>query len=560
MNGTEQPPAPPRPGQGMRRLVWSVPLGWQLSVLYSLLLAVTLALVGAGVYSQQESFLVRDAAARLERTAMRVAERPLLRFPVEGRGSRREPPGGAASQPTPGDPAPHIVSATQPLTVETAFLLENLIRGLSGPDVTVAVLNAQGGVITTSQSLLEDTPPVIEPVSAEQAATVVATNRAIHWVAARDDGSRQVVVLLPVTWRPPGATGATSATALTLLVEQSASLAAADNALNQLGLYLLLGVLGGTLAGIALGGVFTRGVLRPLDRVTTTAEAIAGGDLARRLRLPPGRNEVARLGKTFDYMVGRLVATLEAQRRFVADASHELRTPLTSLKGLTEILMIGAHGNDRRVIEQSARAIHDELDRLGRLVNDLLTLSRLDSTGGTAAPVLPRRIPLDACATLAAAVTQMSALAEGRGVRLVQGCAAPLWIAGDPGQLKQVLLNLLDNALRHTPEGGEVIMRGAVEGSAARLEVRDSGAGIDPRDLPHIFERFYRGDASRSRATGNSGLGLAIVRAIVEAHGGEIAVQSTPGAGACFTIRLPLVAAPVRAAQEEEVVPTGVAR
>jgi two-component system OmpR family sensor kinase len=514
------------------------------------------------VYTQQESFLVRDAAQRLEQTAERVVARPLPRFPSDGRDSRLEPPGAVPGQTDPRDPDGRTVRATQPLTVEAAGLLENLIRGLSGPDVTVAVLDTQGAVITTSRSLLDDNPPIIDPVSAEQAATVRETNRAIHWVAGRADGSRQVVVLLPVTWRPLTTPGAAPAAPVTLLLEQSASLAAADAALARLGLFLVLGVLGGTLAGVVLGMLFTRGVLRPLDRVATTAEAIAGGDLERRLRLPPGRNEVARLGKTFDYMVGRLVATLEAQRRFVADASHELRTPLTSLKGLSEILMIGAHGNDSRVIEQSARAIHDELDRLGRLVNDLLILSRLDSLGapgGNGAPAPPRRARMDACATLAAAATQMAALAEGRGVRLAQTCAAPLWIAGDPAQIKQVLLNLLDNALRHTPAGDEVAVRGTIEGTTARIEVRDTGSGIDPQDLPHIFERFYRGDASRSRATGNSGLGLAIVHAIVEAHGGTIDVQSARGAGACFIIRLPLVAAPA-ADQEDEAISVAAGR
>jgi two-component system sensor histidine kinase BaeS len=210
--------------------------------------------------------------------------------------------------------------------------------------------------------------------------------------------------------------------------------------------------------------------------------------------------------------------------------------------------MIGAHGNDSRVVEQSAQAIHDELLRLSRLVNDLLTLSRLDNTRGDSGPPA-RRVRMDACATLTAAAQQMRALAEGRGVRLTAECAVPLWVAGDPGQIKQVLLNLLDNALRYTPAGGTVTVRGSAAEGQARIEVQDSGAGIAPQDLPHIFERFYRGDASRTRATGNSGLGLAIARAIIEAHGGTIEVRSTPGSGTCFTLRLPLTAAPVPTAE-----------
>lgn len=523
-------PPPAQVGGPLRRLVWNTSLGWQLSALYSLLLVITLSLVGALVYTQQESFLVQDTAGRLTLAARRIMDLPAPpQFPA-GRGG-----------PSPGEIRPP----------QTDRLVENLIRGLSGTGVTVAALDPQGTVLTTTQGLAGDSPRTIDPVTPQQAAAALAGDQPVSWVARRADGSRQVVVLAAIVRRTTdstsGATGPAGTRGEAALLEQSASLEAVDAALDRLGATLLLGVLGGTLAGVVLGLALTRAVLRPLDRVAGTAEAIAAGDLGRRLRLPPGRSEVARLGQAFDYMVGRLVAALEAQRRFVADASHELRTPLTSLQGLAEILMIGAHGNDPRVIEQSARAIHDELDRLNRLVNDLLTLSRLDSTGGHVTEPglrLPaaRRVTMDACAPLAGAVTQMGPLAEARGVQLAQECAGPLWIAGDAGQLKQVVLNLLDNALRYTATGGTVTVRAVAAGAQARVEVRDSGSGIAARDLPHVFERFYRGDASRTRATGNSGLGLAIVRAIIEAHGGQITVQSAPGAGTCFTILFPLAA------------------
>jgi len=256
------------------------------------------------------------------------------------------------------------------------------------------------------------------------------------------------------------------------------------------------------------------------------------------------------------------------------------------LKGLAEILVIGAHGNDSRVIEQSAGAINGELERLIRLVTDLLTLSRLDSDGaasghnGTSDGAAPpsRQTRMDVCATVEAAAAQMALLAEAKGVSLSHECE-PLPVLGDSGQLKQVLLNLLDNAIRHTPPGGQVGITGGrgTEGtlmragagveqqqlvvtsvgtpdrppltlipptpdprSRATIEVWDTGSGINPKDLPHIFERFYRGDTSRSRATGNTGLGLAIARTIVEAHNGTIEVQSTPASGTRFTIKLPL--------------------
>ena len=524
-----------RPGV-LRGLQWTIPLGWQLSALYTVLLIVTLTLVGVGVYAQQDGFLVQDTADRLVHGVLQVAA---TTQPPAGPGDHgRGLPGDGRGRGGAGDNS------------DAMRLRELLIRGLSGPDVLVAVLDGQGTVLTATQGLLSTSAPAIDPPTAAQIAAVQASGQAIHWVGRRADGIRQVVVLQPLTQSTVDASDGT-ASSTPLLVQQAASLAAADAALGQLGLYLLLGVVGGTLAGLILGRVFTQALLRPLDHVADTAQAIAGGDLGRRLQLPPGRNEVARLGQTFDHMVERLVATLEAQRRFVADASHELRTPLTSLKGLSEILVIGAHGNNPQVIEQSAGAIRSEIERLSRLVNDLLTLSRLDSAGDTAdLPV--RHTRTDVCATLAAAATQMGPLAEAREVRLVQTCEGPLWVMGDAGQLKQVVLNLLDNALRYTPPGGEVAVRGTIEGAMACLTVQDTGTGIAAADLPHIFARFYRGDPSRTRATGNSGLGLAIVRALVEAHGGTIAVQSPPGAGTCFLIRVPLAPA-VRPASADAV-------
>ena len=464
-----------RPPGRLRLLLWDVPLGWQLAALYTLILAITLGVVGVAVYTQQQNFLVQDAAARLQDTAARVVDR---------QGPGAVPDGGHTlpdNHGLPGDGLPPGDGGTATDT-SPAALLESLVRGLSGPDVTVAVLDLQGTVITSTQALAGANAPSVAGVSAAQIAAAQA-GPSTHWIAGDPAGGREVVVLQPFVWRPPSFTRQPDQT---LLIEQTQSLAAVDAALSRLGTYLLLGALFGTLAGLVLGLAFTRAVLQPLDRVTGTAEAIAAGDLDRRLRLPPGRNEVARLGHTFDHMVGRLVAALEAQRRFVADASHELRTPLTSLKGLAEILMIGAHGNDTRVIESSARAIHEELDRLSRLVNDLLLLSRLEATERPAVPAA-RPAPMDVCATVEAAAAQMSALAQARGVGLVTECAAPLPLVGDAGQLKQVLLNLLDNALRYTPAGGTVTVRGAAARRAGRDHGGRHGAGHPrARPAPHL--------------------------------------------------------------------------
>ena len=540
--------SPARAGQGpgkdaglVRKVMMSVPLGWQLSALYTLLLAVPLSLVGVLVYRTQQDFLAQDAASRLEQAATRI----MAQQPGNGGGGPSGPAGGRTGNPSgQGQGQGSENEGPDPHFDDNKLHLDVLLRSLRGPDITVALLNTQGKVITSTLALNVNNAGLVDPVTPEQAAVATAGDKAVHWMAGHADGSRYVVVLMRIN-RTLSAEQATDVQLndSTYLLEQSASLAAADVALGQLGNYLLFGVLGGTLAGLLLGTAFTRGLLRPLDRVADTAEAIAGGDLQRRLQLPEGRNEVARLGTAFDNMVGRLVATLEAQRRFVADASHELRTPLTSLKGLAEILMIGAHGNDSRVIEQSAGAINGELERLIRLVTDLLTLSRLDSAGDNTVPPA-RRTLMDVCATLQAVATQMEPLAEARGIDFSCRCAGSMWISGDPGQLKQVLLNLLDNALRYTPPGGQITLGGTRDAATARIEVRDTGAGIAAQDLPHIFERFYRGDTSRSRATGNSGLGLSIARTIIEAHSGKINVESTPGSGTCFTITLPLEGSP----------------
>jgi signal transduction histidine kinase len=182
-----------------------------------------------------------------------------------------------------------------------------------------------------------------------------------------------------------------------------------------------------------------------------------------------------------------------------------------------------------------ARSMHSELRRLSHLVADLLTLSRLDS-----APALIRT-QVDVGSVLAQVAEQMTPQAEARQVRLTVQRSEPAIALADPDQLKQVMLNLVDNAIRYTPTDGEVRLTCTLDTSRGnvRLDVQDSGPGILPVDIPHIFDRFYRGDPSRSRASGSSGLGLAIARAIVQAHGGTISVRSNPSAGTCFTVVLP---------------------
>jgi signal transduction histidine kinase len=532
-------PGRARTADRLRGVAWGVPVGLQLSLIYTLLFAVTLALLGVMLYSQLEGFLVQNTAQRLDRITHPILVRSFPPPPM---------PGTSSASDGQSDPA----NAFQGGSAQQAA--SYLVHELSRSDVSVAVIDANGATITTTQQIWVNQPDKVPAIPDDWAAQIAAgtITAPVQWIATGSTGERDLVVLTPLTLSTVADPfSSVQASTSTLYLMQATSLGAADAVLNQLKLYITLGIIVGTAVGVMAGLALTRIILRPLERMVRTAEAIAAGDLGLRVRMPAGRNEVARLGSAFDHMVERLGAALEAQRRFVADASHELRTPLTSLEGLSEMLLMGADRGDTGVIQRTVRAMHNELGRLGRLVTDLLTLSRLD----TSAP--SKFVATDLRRLLIEFKEQMGPTAESRGVTLITHCDEPLTVNGEPDKLKQVLINLTDNALRYTSDGGQVTVSAASDTARGqvKISVQDTGSGIAPEDLPHIFDRFYRGDLSRTRATGNSGLGLAIVYGIVDAHRGTIDVRSKPGEGTCFTITLPMQApGPIvpRAAQSQE--------
>jgi two-component system, OmpR family, sensor kinase len=303
------------------------------------------------------------------------------------------------------------------------------------------------------------------------------------------------------------------------------------------------------LAGV---GYFTvRGSLRRLVEVERTAEAIAAGDLSRRVAVADGHTEVGRLGSSLNTMLGQIEDAFHAQersemnaraseermRRFVADAGHELRTPLTSVRGFAELYRIGAVA-DEAELDRVMKRIEDEALRMGLLVEDLLLLARLDQQR----PLECRPVELLALAT--EAVTDLHALHPERPVRLITDPEGdPPVVMGDESRLRQVLGNLLANAVAHTPAGTRIRVTILIEGSSAVLGVSDDGPGMRPEDTARVFERFFRADPSRVRSSGGSGLGLSIVAALVAAHGGRVDVQSAEGRGTTFTVRLPLAGA-----------------
>jgi two-component system OmpR family sensor kinase len=303
-----------------------------------------------------------------------------------------------------------------------------------------------------------------------------------------------------------------------------------------------------------LGWLVVRQALRPLRQVEDVAGAIAAGDLTQRVPEHPTSTEVGRLSAALNAMLAQIErafasreASEERMRRFVADASHELRTPLATVRGYAELYRQGAvSGPD--AIGTAMRRIEDEATRMGVLVEDLLTLARLDEQRAV------RRAPVDLTVVAADAVQDARALEPARHVTLVGrgGPVGPTVVLGDEAHLRQVVTNLVANAVRHTPAGTPIELAVGSDDGHGVLEVRDHGHGIAPEQVRKVFERFFRADASRQRASGGTGLGLAIVAAIVAAHGGQVGVSQTPGGGATFAVRLPCGEPGFTAASQEE--------
>ncbi|WP_043680098.1 sensor histidine kinase [Streptomyces xylophagus] len=323
----------------------------------------------------------------------------------------------------------------------------------------------------------------------------------------------------------------------------------------------------GLLVVLGLAGWFAvRSGLRPLTRIEQTAAEIAAGDLSRRVpELAGPHTEMGRLATALNGMLAQVETAFAARAesearmtRFVADASHELRTPLAGIKGLTDLHRMGALA-DREDIDATMARIARESDRLARLVEDMLLLARFDEqslkkadadtdTGGDVsavgriAPALDLA-PMDLRTLAADALHDVRALDASRPVTLTGpdgvGTPASAPALADEARLRQVVTNLVGNAVAHTPAGSAIRIGVGTVGEEAVLEVADEGPGLTPAQADRIFERFYRADTSRTRATGGAGLGLAIVDSLVGAHGGQVEVRSTPGRGATFRVRLP---------------------
>ena len=306
-----------------------------------------------------------------------------------------------------------------------------------------------------------------------------------------------------------------------------------ETMLNRLFLQLIIGLPLAIIIITAGGYLLVRRALTPVEKITRAAERITQHNLSERLPVSKTGDELERLSVSLNRMIGRLDDAFQNSKRFVADASHELRTPLTILCAELENLM-----EDRRLdaeIRERAASMFEEAVRLSRIVQQLFMLSRLDA--GEAQTEWSR---FDLAGMAKSTAEQMALLAEDKNISIECDANQPVVVEGDSARLKQVVVNLLDNAIKYTPQNGKIQLRVRAVNGHAVLEVEDNGVGIPREALPHVFERFYRVDQIRSGDTEGAGLGLSIAKAICSAHGAEIEASSNSSSGSCFRVKLPL--------------------
>ena len=406
-----------------------------------------------------------------------------------------------------------------------------------GPAVANAVSTVTGQtvqVIVYDSSLTEEAvaPVGANPPSLDNAVLQGVVDRGTRSTAQQitTTSGDQLVVGFPVV----AGTGACG------VAQLSVSMTPITNVLHDEILLITAGGLVVLALALALGVLLTGRTLLPMRRLTATAEQLAAGDLTARSRLTPSRDEVGQLASSFDHMADRIEEAFRAQqdseaqvRRFIADASHELRTPLTALKGYIDVLRRGA-GREPAVLDAALESMSNESERMRVLVLDLLTLARLDAERESH----PEDFDLNAAVNVL-----LNEGVPGMPAQVERSLGPPLYVHADRGAMTTIVRNLLVNACKYA-RGAAQHWSSTAEAGWAKLELRDEGPGIPASDLPHVFERFYRGEKTRAREEGGSGLGLSIVQGLARAQGGDVAIRSFEGAGTTVTVWFPLAPIP----------------
>jgi two-component system OmpR family sensor kinase len=491
--------------------VWRrLPLRWRIAGALFALFALVLAGLGALISVTQEQTLLQSQATALRQEAD-VATRaiPGRTLGVVGIGhpppvNNNGPPGGG-----PGG-----------LSGDLATQAQAIVRRLASPGLRATVYTPQASILATSDDLSIALPPAITLDATTVQAALMASSQPQSYHVLDVAGQRQLVVLLALA----DDTGPVAVLAL------NTPTAPLDAAVAAVRVILVIGIGVALALAALLVGPVVRVALRPLVQMEHASQRIAAGAFTARLDVPPTRDEIGRLAAAFNTMTTQLDGLFRRQKQFVADASHELRTPLTALRGGLEVLLLGAAGPDPADTRRLVQGMYAETGRMQRLIDDLLMLSRIDD-----GRLVLRKSPILVSDFLAQIGDEARQLATGQTITLTSDVPTEQTITADPDRLKQVLLNLLSNAIKFTPPDGTITIAAtrAAHG-AIQFSVRDTGCGIPPDALPHVFDRFFRADAARTGE--GSGLGLAIARGLVAAHGGTLTLESAPGTGTTATV------------------------
>ncbi|EFH85779.1 sensor histidine kinase [Ktedonobacter racemifer] len=412
----------------------------------------------------------------------------------------------------------------------------SLLHALTSPSTSAVILTTTGTPLITNASSSFDVPGI--NIASSQVQQIIKSN--VPYLLAKDNlGQHQLVVFIPLVKNFH----------TTAILQVSTPTAPIDDFLTTFHLILFLGIMCTFSIAIALIFPLVSIALRPLVEIERTSRQIAQGELSIRIDQPPTDDEIGRLARSFNAMVARLETAFQKQKRFVGDVSHELRTPLTVLNGNLEMLLLGVDRGDREITRHLARGMFAEVRRMHRMVEDLLALTRLDE-----GRLVLRKDTVTVDTLLHTVCEQANHLAHGQEIRCLIEPGLPA-ISADRDRLQQILLNLVDNALKYTPLGGQIELHVLKESQrTVALTINDTGQGISPEALPHVFDRFYRADPSRSRSSvysGGSGLGLAIAKELVEAQHGTIEISSTLGKGTSVTLRFPALVQLERAKRHE---------
>ncbi len=465
-------------------------LRWRIAMWYALLLAAAMVALGLTITLRVQAILYNQAAARLNRTMTEIVRTTL-------------PP-----------PNTFVIEDTSGAPLEILTNGNNLGRWAS-PDTYIQVDTPKGYPLNKSDnmgSMSFPPAPGLSPKHSAVAPHVVQTAKGPFLIEERLLASgRQAVV-----------------------VQVGEPLERLYRAFSQtqraIALILAVAVVAVAALSIALASQATN----PIDELARAMREIGSDRLDRRLKWKNRQDEIGRLAETFDDLLGRLEEAFARERQFIADASHELKTPLTAINANAQMLARWGDA-DERVRRESLLAIASESASLANMVSGMLTLAKADSGDGIAKePISLASLAADAVrgASQRAAEKQISLECECRGER-------PM-ISGDPNLIRQLVANLIDNAIKFTQRGG-VTVRVSATPAEGTIEVRDTGMGIDPEELPLVFDRFYRTDKSRNRAIPGTGLGLAIVRSIARVHGGRVEAEAIPGGGTLFRATFPRI-------------------